>query len=333
MASASGPETAINELKQQKYAPIYLITGDEGYFIDQVSDYMEHNIVAEDCKDFDQKIVYGRDVTVREVINLSQQYPMLSPYKLVMVKEAQDLDSKGNDYNLLATYIEKAPPTSILVLCYRHKSLDKRTKLYQTISKKGKIYEYKKLSDYAVKTWIGTYVKAAGYSITEEMAMLIADTVGNDLSKIVCELQKVFIVLPKGEVINANVVEKYIGISKDYNVFELQNAIGARDVVRCNRIVNYVSHNSKEMPIQLILPMLYRYFINLMICHQDPSAIKASPYAIDGYRVAAGRYPLGKLATCIGYLHEADLLSKGVRNTGTITEGEILKELVFKIIH
>lgn len=329
----------IDNLKAGKYLPVYLITGEENYYIDIVSDYFENQLIDESFRDFDQTIVYGRDVTMHSVVSLAQQFPMMSPIRLVLVKEAQDINLK--EWELLSKYLESPQPQTLLVFCYRHKKLDKRTAAYKAIAKVGGICEHAKLRDYEVPDWIGSYVNQHGFAITQRGSLLIAEYLGNDLGKISNELAKVFISLQPGDTINEDTIERNIGISKEYNVFELQNAIGRRDVVQCNRIINHFAANPKENPIQLILPNLYNYFIKIMEYHQltdksqsgAASALKVNPYFVRDYATAAGNYPLGKLASCIGYLNEADLRCKGIHSSSTVTDGEILKELIFKIIH
>lgn len=327
----------LDDLKAGKFLPVYLITGEENYYIDVLSDYFEDNIVDEGFRDFDQTVVYGRDVNMSQVVGLAKQFPMMSPVKLVLVKEAQDINVK--EWDLLADYLEHPLTQTLLVLCYRHKKLDKRTRAYKAIAKVGGICEHNRLYDSQVPSWIGTYVNQRGFAITQRASVLIAESIGNDLGKIANELDKVFISLNPGDTINDDIIERNIGISKEYNVFELQSAIGRRDVVQCNRIINHFAANPKDNPIQLILPVLYGYFIKVMVYHQlenkseAASALKVNPYFVRDYEVAASNYPLGKLASCIGYLNEADLRSKGIRNAGTVTDGELLKELIFKIIH
>ena len=326
-----------DSLKAGNYMPVYLLTGEENYFIDDVSDFIEENIIDESLRDFDQTVLYGRDTDMQTVISYAKQFPMMSPVKLVLVKEAQDIPLK--EWELLADYLDHPLSQTLLVLCYRHKSLDKRSRAYKAINNKGCIFEHARLYDNQVPDWIGTFVNQHGHTITQKGSVLIAESIGNDLGRIANELSKVFISLNPGDVINEEVIERNIGISKDYNVFELQKAIGQRDVLQCNRIVNHFAANPKDNPIQMVLPSLYGYFIKVMIYHQlsdkgqAASALKVNPYFVRDYATAAGNYPLGKLATCIGYLNDADLRSKGIRNAGTVTDGELLKELVFKIIH
>lgn len=325
----------IEDLKAQKFAPVYLLTGEENYYIDQVSDFFEKEVVAADFRDFDQTVVYGRDTDMTAVVSLAKRFPMMSPIQLVLVKEAQDI----RDWEPLAEYLEHPQPQTLLVFCYRHKKMDKRTKVYKAISTKGIVYEKDKMRDYEVPDWIARVVSQQGYQITQKGAVLIAESLGNDLGKIANELSKVYISLPKGSVINEEVIETNIGISKDYNVFELQNAIGRRDIAQCTRIVNYMAANTKDNPIQMLLPLLYGYFIKVMLFHQEPdkkkamAVMKVNPYFMKDYETAARNYTLGKLASCIGYLYDTDLRSKGVRNSGTVSDGELLKELVFKITH
>lgn len=325
----------IEDLKAQKFSPVYLLTGEENYYIDQVSDFFEKEVVAADFRDFDQTVVYGRDTDMTAVVSLAKRFPMMSPIQLVLVKEAQDI----RDWEPLAEYLEHPQPQTLLVFCYRHKKMDKRTKVYKAISAKGIVYEKDKMRDYEVPDWIARVVSQQGYQITQKGAVLIAESLGNDLGKIANELSKVYISLPKGSVINEEVIETNIGISKDYNVFELQNAIGRRDIAQCTRIVNYMAANTKDNPIQMLLPLLYGYFIKVMLFHQEPdkkkamAVMKVNPYFMKDYETAARNYTLGKLASCIGYLYDTDLRSKGVRNSGTVSDGELLKELVFKITH
>jgi DNA polymerase-3 subunit delta len=326
-----------DDLAAGKYKPIYLLTGEENYYIDIASQYFEQNIIANECRDFDQTILYGRDVDMSTVISYAKQFPMMSPVKLVLVKEAQDIPTK--EWELLATYLQNPMPQTLLVFCYRHKKLDKRSKAYKAINDNGCIFERAKLYDSQLPNWIGTFINQHGHTITQKGSVLIAEYLGNDLSKIANELSKVFISLAPGAVIDDDIIEQQIGISKEYNVFELQSAIARRDVVHCNRIVNHFAANPKENPLQMVIPSLYGYFIKIMIYHQltdktqAASALKVNPYFVKDYATAAGNYPLGKLASCIGYLYDADLRSKGIRNSGTVTDGELLKELVFKIIH
>lgn len=321
----------ISDIKGGKILPVYLLMGDEGYFIDQISDFFENSIVPAENRDFDQSVVYGRDVDMRSVVALAQRYPMMSERQLVLVKEAQDIPTRENAWDLLCKYLDNPQPQTVLVFCHRHKKLAKNTKAYKAIAKSGVVFEAEPLKEPQLPKWIGDYVQSQGYMITEKSAMLIAEYVGNNLSKITNELSKVFLAEPAGTVIGDAVVERHIGISKEYNVFELQAAISRRDIEKCNRIIANFAANPKANPIQMVIPVLYSYFVKLMSFIQDPASVKVWP--IQDYQAAAQNYSLPKLASCIGYLYDADLKSKGVGASGTVTDGELYKEMIFKIIH
>jgi DNA polymerase-3 subunit delta len=313
------------------------LTGEENYYIDLVSNYIEEHVVAPEMRDFDQTVVYGRDVDMRTVVSYAQRYPMMSPVQLVLVKEAQDIPIK--EWELLEAYLEHPQPTTMLVFCYRHKKLDKRTAAYKAIDKTGAVYETPRVYDNQIPGWIASQVQSRGYTIGDKAAMLMAESLGTDLGKIANELGKLYPLLPAGGAITEQLVEQQIGISKDYNVFELQKAIGRRDPVMCNRIVDYFAANPKNNPLPPIVANLYSYFLKVMWYHQlenksdAPKVLGCPPSFVQDYALAARNYPLGKLASCIGYLYDIDLRSKGVHNSGNVTDGELLKEFIFKTIH
>lgn len=327
----------IAELKSGKYSPVYLLMGEEDYYIDQVSDWMEEHIVDPTLRDFDQTVVYGRDVDMKTVVGHCKRFPMMSPVHLVLVKEAQGIDKRQWEH--LVPYLKQPSPQTVLVLCYRHGTLDKRTATYKAIAAAGVVYETPKVYDNQVPAWIKGEVAAHGRNIGDKAAVMLADFLGTALGKVANELSKLYPLVPEGGTIDERLVEQQVGISKDYNVFELQKAIGRRDPVMCNRIVNYFASNPKAAPIQMVLPALYGWFLKVMIYHQlenksdAAKVLGCAPMFVKDYAQAAANYSLGKLASCIGYLYEADLRSKGVRNSGTVTDGELLKELVFKVIH
>ncbi|KWW32036.1 MAG: DNA polymerase III subunit delta [bacterium P3] len=332
---AENIQTVLRRLQEGDLLPVYLLTGEENYYIDVLSDFFENKVVDEVSRSFDQTVLYGRDVNMDSVVGMAKRYPVLGPRQLVLVKEAQDI----RDWEPLMSYLDKPAPTTVLVFCYRHKKMDKRTRLFQQLKKTGEVFDYQRIYESQLPQWITDYVESSGYTILPGCALLLAESLGNNLSLIANELSKIFAVLGEKGAVTASVVERVTGISKEYNVFELQTAIGRRDVVKCNRIVNYFAANPKSNPIQMVLPTLYSYLVRLMIYIQLPdksdaaTALGVNPFFIKEYANAAGNFTLGKLASCIGYLNEADLRSKGIRNAGTVTDGEILKELVFKIIH
>lgn len=327
----------IAELQKGGFKPVYLLMGEEDHYIDIVSNYFEEKVIDPSLRDFDQTVLYGRDVDMATVVGNAKRFPMMSAVHLVIVKEAQMIDLR--QWDTLAAYLAQPSPQSVIVLCYRHKKLDKRTSAYKAIEKAGVVYETPRIFDNQVPGWIMGEVKSHGHAITEKAAFMMSEFLGTDLSKIANELSKLYPLLKEGEPISESLVEQQIGISKDYNVFELQNAIGRRDPAMCNRIVNHFAANPKQNPIQPVLALLYGYFLKIMYYHQlenksdAAKVLGCAPMFVKDYAQAASNYSLGKLASCIGYLYEADLRSKGVHASGNVSEGEILKELVFKIIH
>lgn len=330
----------IEQLKAGERKPVYLLTGDDDHAIDVVSDYMEANIIDASLRDFDQTVLYGGETTMADVVATTQRYPMMSDVHLVMVKEAQEIDLK--QWEVLTSYLKAPAAQSVLVLVYRHKKMDKRTAVYKAIAAGGVVFEAAQPREYQVPGLLAAEVRMHGVNITDKAVSMMVGAIGADMSKLANELSKLYPLVPQGGTIDERLVEQQVGISKDYNVFELQAAIGRRDVVMCNRIVNYFAANPKKNPMPPILAALYGYFLKVMMYHQleDPSdevaaasALGCNRFFVKDYALAARNYKLGKLASCIGYLYEADLRSKGVRNAGTVTDGEILKELVFKIIH
>lgn len=330
--------------KSGNVKPVYLLCGEENHAIDMLLDFFEKEAIPEECQGFDLDVVYGRDVKMPSLIDIAKQYPTMptSKYRLILVREAQDVDYR--EWDKLYPYLEHPSDMSVIVFCYRdsEKEIKKsRSKLHKAISAVGEVIEKPGLYDNRVPDWIVKYTASQGYKITAQSATLMAEYLGTNTSKIANELSKVFISLPKGGTVTNDIIERNIGISKEYNVFELQKALGRRDVKKSNRIVNHFAANPKDNPIQMILPNLYNYFIKVMICQQltdkSPgavaSAVGVNPYFADDYLIAASNYSLPKMAAIIGYLKEADLKSKGIRNTGTITDGELIKELVFKILH
>ena len=327
----------IDEISSGKPKPIYFLMGEEAFYIDKLSDYIENNILTEEEKGFNQMILYGRDVEIEDIVANAKRYPMMSEKQVVIVKEAQDL---SRVIEKLSPYAENPQPTTILVICYKYKTLDKRKKLSKLITKNGCLFESKKLYDNQVGGWIVNELKEKGYSIELKANQMLVEFLGNDLSKVINELNKLTLILPVGRTITANDIEENIGISKDFNYFELQKAIGENDVVKANRIVIYFSQNPKSNPLVLTISMLNNYFTKLLLYHglKDKGRINASkvlgisPYFVNDYEVAAKKYPLRKVARIISFLRDADVKSKGV-GASNLPQGDILKELIFKIMH
>jgi len=330
-------EEILTELKNKIYHPVYFLMGEETYYIDLVSDYIIKHILNESEKTFNQLILYGKDTDAATVINAAKRFPMMANYQVVVVKEAQEL-KKIED---LIYYVEKPLKSTILVLNYKYANLDKRTKLYKALTEHSVILESKKLYENQVPDWIISYLKKTEMSIDTEAAELLKESLGNDLSKIAQELDKLLLVIPAGtKTINKQHIERNIGISKDYNNFELTKALGQKNILKANRIIDYFSKNPKASPFQVTIQVLFSFFSKILIYHflKDKSRsnvasnLGINPYFIQEYELAGKKYNPAKVVAVIADLREYDLKSKGVGNT-SITDGELLRELIFKILH
>jgi DNA polymerase-3 subunit delta len=330
-------ESLISDLKKKIYVPIYFLMGDESYFIDQITDYIAANVLSSSEKDFNQTVLYGKDVDVADVINTAKRFPMMSSYQVVIIKEAQNI-KKIDD---LVYYVQNPLKTTLLVINYKYKILDKRKKLYKELEKNGIIFESKKLYDDKVPDWITKYLSARRFQIQPTGAILLTEFLGSDLSKIAKELDKLMLVLPEGENLITPVhIEENIGISKDYNNFELQKALINKDHLKAFRIIDHFAHNQKDNPLPATLAILYLFFNKLIVYYfiKDKSrqavagALRINPYFVQDYQTAAKIYPPKKSVEIISLLREYDLKSKGVRNVSA-TPGDLLKELIYKILH
>lgn len=326
----------ISDITKKAYAPVYLLCGEEPYYIDVISDYIEENVLDESEREFNQAILYGRDVDAGKVIEYAKRFPMMSQYQVVIVKEAQDMKTIDD----LTTYVEKPLSSTILVLCYKYKKYDKRKALAKIADKKGIYYESARMYQEKMPAWITEYVTSKGYKITSKAAVLLGDFLGTDLSKVANETGKLFILLPKGSTITEDIIEKNIGISKDYNFFEFQEALASRNIEKANRIVNFFNSNPKENPLVKIVPMTYSFFSKVIICAALPdksqgsvaSALGIAPFIARDYAKAAGNYSYEKLTNVISILREFDLKSKGV-DIGSTQGPDLMKEMVFRILH
>ncbi|MDT0554599.1 DNA polymerase III subunit delta [Patiriisocius hiemis] len=329
----SNANTIINTIKSGTIHPIYFLMGEEAYFIDTISSYIENNILSEEEKGFNQVVLYGRDVTVDEIVSNAKRYPMMAERQVVIVKEAQDLSRTIEN---LVSYAENPQPTTVLVFCYKYKKLDARKKLAKTIKNTGVLFESKKLYDNQVPDWIKGVLATKGYTITPKAAQMLVEFLGNDLGKVNNEIQKLQLILPDGKQITPQDIEENIGISKDFNNFELQNAIGARDIKKAYAIVQYFAQNPKNHPIVMTVSLLYSFFSKLLTYHSLSNKANASkalgvnPYFIKDYQLAASNYPMKKVSAIITAVKEADLKSKGV-GASNMPQGDILKELLVTI--
>ncbi len=331
-------ENLMSDLRKKIYQPVYFMEGDEPYFMDKATRYISESVLPDEEKTFNQIILYGRETDIATVINAAKKYPMTSNLQVVIVKEAQHL-ARIED---LRYYLENPLNSTILVINYKYNSLDKRKKLFKLLHSKNYHFEFKKIYENKVPDWISHYLmEKKGCRIDLKASMLLIEFLGNDLGKIANELDKLIIALP-GEKnhINAGDIETNIGVSKDYNNFELQDAIAKKDVLKTYRITNHFSGNQKNNPISLTISALYAFFRKVLMYHiirdKPPriiaSSLKIHPFFIKEYRLAAGNYSKEKIIRIFSMLREYDLKSKGYGNLST-PPGELLKELVYKIIH
>jgi len=330
----------LNDLKKKIYRPVYLLMGEEPFYIDKISEYIADNVLDESEKAFNKLVLYGKDTDARSVVFAASRPPMMANYQVVIVKEAQSLK-----FEAMESYFMAPLSTTILVLCIKDKTLDKRTKIYKDIEKRGEILETAKLYDNEIVGWITSYIKDKGLSLNPSAASILADHIGNDLNRIVNELDKLSILLPENnKTITAEHIEKNIGISKEYNVFELGTAVFAGNVFKANRIVNYYSKNPSDSPMILIMSSLFSQFLRLLKYHaikRNNKGIQGrdiaiqlgiNPFFLHDYDLAAQKYSILKVVQIIELLREYDLKSKGWNNSGT-SDAELLKELIFKIMH
>jgi len=333
----------LNELKKKIYKPIYFLTGEEAYFIDKITDFIADNVLEESEKAFNQTILYGKDVDVPGVINAARRFPMMSNYQVIIVKEAQSI-KKLED---LEIYLKAPQKSTVLVICHRLKSGDnkgrsEKIKKVMALSEKiGVLFESKKLYDNQVPAWITQYLAERGISIPPVPANLLNDYLGNDLSKITNELDKLIITLPQdNRKITSEHIERNIGLSKDYNRFELTKALGARDILKVNRIADYFAKNPNSNPLTLSLSSIYQYFVKIFRYHflkeksqgAVASELGVNIYFVDEYIKAAKIYNPRKCVDIFSNLREYDMRAKGLNNDST-DEGELLRELVWKIMH
>jgi DNA polymerase-3 subunit delta len=326
----------IQDVKNKKFKPVYLLHGEESYYIDLISKEIQEQALEEHERDFNQTVLYGKDTDVLTIVSEAKGYPMMSERRLVVIREAQDLKNIDD----LESYCSQPNPTTVLVLAYKYKKFDSRKKLLKEITKHGQVFLSDKVRDYQLVDWITNYLKTTEYSITPKAATLLADFLGNDLSKITNELDKLALLLQKGTTINEVHIEENIGISKDYNVFELINAISVRDVQKAMKIVHYFEHNPKSANIVQVVSMVFQLFSRLMRIHflnnksndAVAQALKVHPFATRDLIKATTIYPPKKISSNISILHEYDLKSKGVNNS-SFTEGDLMRELIFKLMH
>jgi DNA polymerase-3 subunit delta len=329
----------IRDIELKNVKPVYLLAGEEPYFIDEIVDYVEERVLDEASRAFCQTVVYGRDVSMDQVLSLAKGFPMMGDKQVVIVKEAQDMKEwkKADDMKGFDAYLANPTPSTILVFAYK-KPFDKRLKVYKAIDKLGIVFNSEKVRDYKMADWISAYVASRGFKIQPNSAQMLAEYLGTDLSKVVNEVGKLAIILPAGTNITPQVIEENIGISKDYNVWELQKALGKKDVLKSNRIIQYFEANPKANPIQMVIPSLYSFFskmavyVSLKDKRDAAKEMGVSPFALNDYKEAAQNFNAPKVERIISYLRDVDKKVKGVGNAN-VSDGDLMKELVFKILH
>ena len=328
-------EALMTELKAGKFKPVYFLMGEEPYFIDQIADYIVDHALNESDKAFNQLVLYGRDTDMGNIINSARKYPMMAAKQLIAVKEAQMLRNLDG----LESYLNAPLASTILVFAYKYKKIDKRTKVAKLLSEKSVLFESDKIREDKVPAWIISRIKNSGIQIEPKAATLLVDFLGNDLGKIDKEIEKLLLVLPQGsKLINADMIEKNIGISKDYNNFELNRALVSHDVVKANRIIRYFSNNPRNNPFVLTIATLFFYYTKVLLYHGLPDKSKEvvakelgiNPYFVSEYQQAAKIFPLSKTKRIITWLREYDLKAKGA---SPASEGDLIKELIYKILH
>ncbi len=330
-------EVILQNLKKKVYHPIYLLQGDEPYFIDQISTYIEKNVLTEEEKGFNQTIFYGKDTEERTIAHAALRYPMMCDKQVIIVKEAQSL-KKIED---LGPYAEKPMPSTILVLNYKYKTLDKRTKLYKAITAKGIVLSTKRLYENQIPAWIENYLKNYNYTIVPQASQILTDSLGNDLGKIANELNKLVIAVKETNRLTPVHIEKNIGISKDFNLFELQDALVSGNVLKANQIINYFGANQQQHPIQMTIAVLFGFYSKLFAIHflKDKSEhgviskMGGNPFFIKKLIAASKKYNPTKLYEIIGILREYDLKSKGMGISTLVDSADLQKEMIYKILH
>lgn len=309
--------------------------GEEPYYIDKLTEFIEDNVLQEHERDFNQTIIYGKDASIEEIISNAKRYPMMAERQVVIVKEAQEL---SRTIDKLESYIENPQPTTVLVFAYKYKTLDKRKKVAKLLGKHAILFESKKLYENQVGDWIKRILSGKGYSIEPKATAMLVEFLGNDLSKISNELDKLKIILPKGHTFTPHDIEENIGISKDYNNFELRKAIGEKDQLKAYKIVEYFSQNPKDNPVVLTTGMVFGFFSQLLQYHglkdkskqNVASVLRVNPFFVKDFEIGFRNYPMKKVSSIITTLRDIDVKSKGV-NSNSIPQRDLLNEMLIKI--
>ena len=327
----------VNDIKGGAIKPIYFLMGDEPYYIDKLCDYIEKNVLSEEEKGFNQSVLYGRDVTIEDIISTAKRYPMMAERQVVIVKEAQDLI---RTIDKLETYAENPVPSTVLVFCYKYKTLDKRKKVTKLIAKNGVVFESKKLYENQVGDWIKRVLAGKKYTIEPKANAMLVEFLGTDLSKINNELEKLQIILPVGSNISPKDIEENIGFSKDFNVFELRKALGERNQLKAYTIAENFAQNPKDNPMVVTTSLVFGFFIQLLKYHglkdKNPKNVAAvlgvNPFFLKEYDVALKNFPMKKVSQIVAALRDIDVKSKGV-GANALSQSDLLREMLYKIFN
>lgn len=325
----------INDIKAGNIKPIYFLMGEEPYYIDRITEYLENSLLSEDEKGFNQVVLYGRDTSIDEIVSNAKRFPMMAERQVVIVKEAQDL---AKSIDKLEAYAQNPQPTTVLVFAYKYKTLDKRKKVTKTLEKHGLVYESKKMYENQVGQWINRVLQGRDYNIEPKANAMLVAFLGNDLSRIANELNKLEIILPKGSTITPNHIEENIGFSKDFNVFEFRKAIGEGNKGKAHQIATYFAQNAKENPMVLVNGQVFSFFSALLQYHglKDKSpgnvakVLKVNPYFVNDYIEASKRFPMRKVSSIVAALRGIDVKSKGV-GAANLNDAELYKEMLLSI--
>ena len=331
-------ESIMSELKSGVYRPVYYLMGEEGYFTDRITDYIIENALTEVERDFNMTVFYGLETDINTVINTAKRFPMMAERQVVVVKEAQAL----KDIEQLVFYLQNPQPTTVLVFAHKNGSIDKRKKVATELDRKGVVLETKKYRDDHLPSFISSYLKEKGLTADTKSVLMLSESIGADLARIAGEIDKLSISIPQGtKNITPELVEEHIGISKEYNNFELQNAIINKDIYKANKIVNYFAQNPKKNPIQMTLALLFSFFSNLMMCYYAPEKTERgvaeflglkSSWGVGDYIKAMRNYRAMHVMEILHLIRLADAQSKGAEGA-PMPDGEIMRELLYKILH
>ncbi|WPQ62413.1 DNA polymerase III subunit delta [Chitinophaga sancti] len=325
----------IKDWKQKKFKSLYWLEGDEDFFIDQVTNYAEHHLLDESEKGFNLTVLYGKETSWSAVVNACRRYPMFAERQVVVLKEAQAM----KDILKLEAYIDKPLDSTIFVVAHKQGKIDGRSKMAKLIKDRGVLLSTKKMYDNQLPGWVDAYVNGLGRAISQKAGILLVDHIGNDLSRMANEIEKLLVNLAPEKKIDENDIEKYVGISKEYNVFELQNAIGQKDMGKVMRIIQYFAANPKAGPIQMVLPALYNFFSKMSQLFgvkggekEIAAALGVHPFFVKDYMAAARQYGVEGTEKAILLLHHYNLRSIGINDSG-VEDGELMKELAYKIMN